>query len=99
MNDAFASLAVVIIGLIAVGFAGLEVLFQISCVTLLLQSGRARGLPSSAWAVIIIVLPVLGGLLYLSFGRHNSAELRRGLASARLAMPGPPGAGARGPRR
>jgi len=98
MNDAFASLAVVIIGLIALGFAGLEVLFQISVVSLLLQSGRARGLPVAAWAVIIIVLPVVGGLLYVSFGRHNTTEIRRGLASARLAMPGAATAG-RGPRR
>lgn len=76
MNDAWASLAVVIIGAIALGFVSLELLFQISCVTLLFQSGRPRFLPYSAWAFVITFVPVLGGMAYLSLGRHGPAGLR-----------------------
>jgi hypothetical protein len=76
MNDALASLAVAIIGLIALGFVGLEVLFQISCVTLLLQTRRARGLPCSAWALVITFVPVVGGMAYLSYGRHGADGIK-----------------------
>jgi hypothetical protein len=89
MNDAWASLAVVIIGGIALTFVGLELMFQISCVSLLLQTGRSRGLPPSVWAFVIIFAPVLGGILYLSLGSYGMAGLRRGLELARESMPRP----------
>jgi hypothetical protein len=92
MNDAWASLAVVIIGGIALTFVGLEVFFQISCVTLLFQTGRSRGLPASVWAFIIVFVPVLGGILYLTLGSYGMAGLRRGLDLARESVPRPGGA-------
>jgi Phospholipase_D-nuclease N-terminal len=39
-------------------------------------SRRPCGLPYSAWAFIITFVPVLGGLAYLSVGRHGPARLR-----------------------
>jgi hypothetical protein len=89
MNDAWASLAVVIIGGIAVSFVGMEVLFQISCASLLYQTGRSRYLPPSVWAFIIIFIPVVGGMLYLTFGSYGIAGLRRGLELARESVPRP----------
>jgi len=89
MNDAWASLAVVIIGAIALGFVGLELLFQVSCLGLLFQTRRARGMPYGAWAFVITFVPVLGGIAYLSYGRHGPAGLKTfSRAAAQALRPG-----------
>jgi hypothetical protein len=98
MNDALASLAVVIIGAIALNLVFLEILFQVSCLGLLFQAGRTSGLSYGAWALIIGFLPVVGGMLYLSLGSYDAAGTRRGPVSDRTAMLGL-GAGGRSPRK
>ena len=56
-------------GIAALLLIGLGIWFQISCLGRLAEAGRTRGLPKRAWAIIIILLPTLGGILYLLFGR------------------------------
>lgn len=38
---------------------------------------RARGVPKSVWVVLIVVLPVLGGILWFVIGRGDGSEAQR----------------------
>ncbi len=44
---------------------------------LMIEPGRVRALPKLAWALIVIVVPVIGPILWFAFGRE-----RRGRANA-----------------
>ena len=69
MNGLLAALVVVAGGVAAVVLIGLGIRFQISCLGRLAEADQTRGLSKRAWAVIIIILPTIGGILYLLFGR------------------------------
>lgn len=71
MNDALASLAVLAVGGVATALVAAEIVFQIICVGDLSEAGRARGLSPALWTIIIVALPVLGGMLYLTAGRDK----------------------------
>lgn len=38
---------------------------------------RARGVPKSVWVVLIVVLPVLGGILWFVIGKGDGSEAAR----------------------
>lgn len=35
------------------------------------ESSRARGVPKAVWVVLTVVLPVIGGILWLTIGKGN----------------------------
>jgi hypothetical protein len=69
MTGLLAALVVVAGGIAALLLIGLGIRFQISCLGRLAEAGHTRGLPKRAWAIIIILVPTFGGILYLLFGR------------------------------
>lgn len=36
------------------------------------EAGRARGIPKPAWIVVIILMPVIGGILWLILGKERN---------------------------
>lgn len=69
--------------MIRVAGAILAVAFYIYCIIDVLRtpSGTMRLLPKPVWLIVVILLPLLGGVLWLLFGRVwnlPSARRRRG---------------------
>lgn len=48
----------------------------------LTDASRARGVSKGAWIVLVVLLPVIGGILWLTIGkdRHGRSTVRRPLA-------------------
>jgi hypothetical protein len=69
MTGLLAALVVVAGGIGVLLLIGLGIRFQISCLGRLAAADQTRGLPRRAWEIIIILLPTVGGILYLLFGR------------------------------
>jgi hypothetical protein len=69
MTGLLAALVVIAGGIAALLLIGLAIRFQISCLGRLAEADHTRGLPKRSWATIIILVPTLGGILYLLFGR------------------------------
>lgn len=44
----------------------------------LIERSRIRGLPKSAWIVVILLVPIVGGVLWLAVGRVRSGEAAGG---------------------
>lgn len=72
MTGLLAALIVVAGGTAALLLIGWGIRFQISCLGHLAEAGDTRGLPERAWQIIIILLPTVGGILYLLFGRAGA---------------------------
>ena len=72
MTGLLAALVVTAGGIAALVLIGLGIRFQISCLRRLDETDHTRGLSKRAWAVIVILLPTLGGILYLLFGRAGN---------------------------
>jgi len=72
MTGLLAALVVIGGGIAALLLIGLAIRFQISCLGRVAEAGHTRGLSKRAWAVIIIILPTIGGILYLLFGRADN---------------------------
>lgn len=45
----------------------------------LMDRSRVRGLPKPAWIALAILLPVVGGVLWLAVGRVRSGDAGRGV--------------------
>lgn len=71
MTGLLAALVVIGGGIAALLLIGLAIRFQISCLGRVAEAGHTRGLSKRAWTVIIIILPTIGGILYLRFGRAD----------------------------
>lgn len=70
--------------MLRVAGAIVAVAFYIYCIidVLRTRSGTTRLLPKSVWLIVVILIPLLGGLLWLLFGRvwdlPGSRRRRRG---------------------
>jgi hypothetical protein len=56
-------------GIAALLLIGLGIWFRISCLGRLAEADQTRGLPKRAREIVIILVPMFGGILYLLFGR------------------------------
>jgi hypothetical protein len=72
MTGLLAALIVVAGGIAALLLIGLGIRFQISCLGRLAAADHTRGPSKQAWEIIIILLPTVGGCLYLLFGRADA---------------------------
>jgi len=61
-----------------VGLAVVGIVFTIYSLIdcALIDRRRARGVPKGAWILIVILLPVLGGILWFAIGRAPARRLR-----------------------
>ena len=46
----------------------------------LIEKGRVRGLPKAGWIVLVLLLPIVGGVLWFAVGRVRSGEAAVGSA-------------------
>lgn len=46
-----------------------------------------RGMPKIAWVLLVVVLPLIGALLWLAFGRPTGEERRQSASGAASAYP------------
>lgn len=69
-----------------IGFLLVVALLAVALISALsAEPGEVRGLPRGLWVVMILLLPLVGPVLYLSFGRpvrRAGGELRRASSPA-----------------
>lgn len=73
---------------LAVALAALA--FIVYCAVDVVQThdSKVRGLPKIVWVVVVVLIPVIGGLAWLVAGRPHS--ILDGLRGDRKGRPGPP---------
>ena len=63
-------------GIVAVGLLMFWIWALLDCIGT--DSAMCRNLPKPMWIVIVVVVPALGGLVWLLFGRPEKADWRPG---------------------